>query len=116
MGGQLSLYAACANAKVGACVDFYGIHPNVKPDLDSLEAPALGFFTETDRSVTLDVARRLESDLSDAGKHVELAIFEGSDHGCFSDTRHQVYHAAYAKQCWERMMRFFNQYLSVGGG
>ena len=31
MGGQLSLYAACANAVVGACVDYYGIHPHVHP-------------------------------------------------------------------------------------
>ncbi len=32
MGGQLALFAACKNARIGACVDFYGIHPNVKPD------------------------------------------------------------------------------------
>src|SRR5437899_3832838 len=31
MGGALSLYAASKNAQVGACVVFYGIHPNVKP-------------------------------------------------------------------------------------
>ena len=44
MGGQLSLYAACENASVGACVVFYGIHPNVKPNLAALQAPVLGFF------------------------------------------------------------------------
>ncbi len=31
MGGQLALYAATLNPSVGACVNFYGIHPNVKP-------------------------------------------------------------------------------------
>ena len=116
MGGQLSLYAACANPKVGACVDFYGIHPNVKPDLGGLRAPVLGFFAENDAFVTPDVARRLETDLTAAGKQVELTVFEGADHGFFNDTRHQVYHAAYAKQCWERMILFFNQHLREGAG
>ena len=111
MGGQLSLYAACANSKVGACVDFYGIHPNVKPDLGSLQAPVLGFFAENDTFVTPDVARRLETDLVAAGKQVELTVFDGASHGFFNDTRHQVYHAAYARQCWERMILFFNQHL-----
>ena len=33
MGGQLALFAATLNPTVGACVNFYGIHPNVvKPD------------------------------------------------------------------------------------
>ena len=116
MGGQLSLYAACANSKVGACVDFYGIHPNVKPDLGSLKAPVLGFFAENDAFVTPNVARRLETDLVAAGKQVELTVFDGADHGFFNDTRHQVYHAAYARQCWERMILFFNQHLREGTG
>lgn len=116
MGGQLSLYAACANPKVGACVDFYGIHPNVTPDLGRLQAPVLGFFAENDPSVTPDVARQLERDLTAAGKQVELTVFEGADHGFFNDTRHRVYHAAHAKQCWERMVLFFNQHLREGTG
>ena len=114
MGGQLSLYAACANSKVGACVDFYGIHPNVKPALAGLQAPVLGFFAENDQSVSPDVARKLESDLKAAGKQVDITIFEGAEHAFFNDTRHQVYHAAYANQCWERMLQFFNQHLTKG--
>ncbi len=41
MGGALSLYAATKNPQVGACVVFYGGHPNVKPDLPNLQAPVL---------------------------------------------------------------------------
>ena len=114
MGGQLSLYGACANPKVGACVDFYGIHPNVRPDLASLEAPVLGFFAENDDFVTPDAARQLEADLAAAGKDVEITIFEGADHAFFNDTRHEVYHATYAEQCWSRMVSFFNQHLQKG--
>ena len=111
MGGQLSLYAACANPAVGACVDFYGIHPNVKPDLASLQAPVLGFFAENDGSVPPAVARQLEHDLAAAGKQAEVTVFEGADHAFFNDTRQQVYHEIYAKQCWEQMVQFFRRHL-----
>lgn len=115
MGGQLSLYAACANPKVGACVDFYGIHPNVKPDLSALQAPVLGFFAEKDGFVPPDVARQLEADLKAAGKDVDLTVFEGADHAFFNDTRSEVYQETYAQQCWDRMVAFYNQHLGAGG-
>ena len=111
MGGQLALYAACANAKVGACVDFYGIHPNVQLDLASLEAPVLGFFAAQDSFVTPEVARKLETDLEAAGKQVEITIFEGADHAFFNDTRKDVYNAQYATECWQRMIQLYRRHL-----
>ena len=112
MGGQLSLFAACANPKVGACVDFYGIHPHVTPDLASLQAPVLGFFAEKDGFVPPQAARKLETDLRAAGKDVEITIFEGADHAFFNDARPEVYHAAYAAECWTRMLAFFRRHLA----
>ena len=109
LGGQLSLYAACANSQVGACVDFYGIHPNVTPDLTSLQAPVLGLFAESDEIVTPQVARA--RDLRAAGKQVEITIFEGADYAFFNDTRREVYDESYANQCWELMMTFFERHL-----
>src|SRR5260370_40124619 len=46
MGGALSLYAATKNPQVGACVVFYGGHPNVKPDPANLPAPMLRIMSE----------------------------------------------------------------------
>ena len=112
MGGQLALFAACANPKVGACVDFYGIHPAVTPDLASLQAPVLGFFAEKDSFVTPDAARRLEADLRAAGKDVEITIFDGADHAFFNDTRAEAYHARYAAECWTRMLAFYRRHLA----
>lgn len=111
MGGQLSLYAACANPKVGACVDFYGVHPNVQPNLKGLQGPVLGFFAEKDSFVTPEVARKLEHDLKAAGKKVEIHIFKGADHAFFNDTRKEVYRADYARECWTKMITFFGQHL-----
>ena len=48
----LALFAACQNdEKVGACVDFYGIHPNVEYNWDNLKAPVLGIWAEEDDGV-----------------------------------------------------------------
>ncbi len=48
MGGQLALFAATLDATIGACVNFYGIHPNVKPDYRKLAGPVLGLYAEKD--------------------------------------------------------------------
>jgi len=111
MGGQLSLYAACANADVGACVNFYGIHPNVHPNLANLQAPVLGFFAENDSSVTPDAARKLEGELRHAGKQVEFHIYGGAGHAFFNETRPEVYNEVYARQSWKRMLQFFREHL-----
>ena len=110
MGGQLSLYAACANPKVGACVIYYGIHPNVHPDLEGLRAPVLGFFAEKDGFVTPEVVGKLESDLRAAGKKVDFHIYKGAEHAFFNDTR-PAYNQAYAKETWERVLTFYRQHL-----
>ena len=40
MGGQLALYGACEYPeRIAAAVDFYGMHPRSKLQLDRLEAP-----------------------------------------------------------------------------
>ena len=111
MGGQLSLYAACANADVGACVDFYGIHPNVHPNIAGLRAPVLGFFAEEDRSVPPEAVRKLEDELKRAGKQAEFHIYPGVSHAFFNDTRPEVYNVTYANQSWTRMLQFFREHL-----
>ena len=111
MGGQLSLYAACANPKVGACVDFYGIHPSVSPDLKRLHAPVLAFFAEQDRSIPSSEILKLKTDLEEAGKQFEITTFQDADHAFFNDDRPEVYNEIYAKQCWSRMLEFCNNCL-----
>ncbi len=54
MGGALSLYAACKNPQVAACVVYYGGHPKVKPDVARLQAPMLGIYAEQDGFVTVE--------------------------------------------------------------
>lgn len=111
MGGALSLYAASKNPKVGACVVFYGIHPNVKPDLSSLQAPVLGLYAENDKSTPPAVVHELEAELRRLGKSVEMHIYPGTDHAFFNDQRPGVYSAEAAEDAWRRTLEFFAEHL-----
>ncbi len=111
MGGALSLYTATKNPQVGACVVFYGGHPNVKPDLPNLQAPVLGLYAERDGFVTPDLVQALEDRLKELGKSAEIHIYPDADHGFFNDTRPTVYNETAAKDAWRRVLDFFSQHL-----
>ena len=111
MGGALSLYAATKNKEVGACVVFYGGHPNVKPDLPNLQAPVLGLYAERDGFVTPDSVRQLESKLKELGKPIEVVMYPETDHAFFNDTRPEVYDADAAGDAWRRTVDFLRNHL-----
>jgi carboxymethylenebutenolidase len=112
MGGALSLYAATKNDKVGACIVFYGGHPNVKPDLPNLKSPVLGIYAERDRSVSPAVVHDLERQLKELGKSFEYHIYPGADHAFFNDMRPEVYNAEAAADAWTRTVEFLRKNLS----
>jgi carboxymethylenebutenolidase len=111
MGGQLALYAATLNPSVSACVNFYGIHPNVKPDYTRLNGPVLGLFAEKDAFVTPQTAREVEAGIKKAGKSVEIHIYPDVDHGFFNDEREDVYNKPAAEDAWRRTLDLFKKTL-----
>jgi carboxymethylenebutenolidase len=115
MGGQLALYAGTvAPDQIGAVVDLYGIHPNVRPDFGRLQAPVLGLFAERDTFTTPEAVHALEQQLRAAGKQVETHTYPDVDHAFFNDERPEVYDAEAARDAWGRILRFLRQHL--GGG
>ena len=68
-------------------MNFYGIHPNVKPDYTKLSGPVLGLFAEKDGFVTPQVAKDIDAAIKKAGKQSEIHIYPGVDHGFFNDDR-----------------------------
>jgi len=111
MGGQLALYAATLNPSVGACVNFYGIHPNVKPDYSKLSGPVLGLFAEKDQFVNPATAKALDAAIKGAGKQSEIHIYPNVDHAFFNDERADAYNKAAADDAWRRTIAFFRQHL-----
>jgi carboxymethylenebutenolidase len=111
MGGALALYAACRNPEVGACAVFYGGHPNVKPDLEALQAPVLGIYGAKDSFVTPASVHDLDRRLSALGKRHEFHTYPGADHAFFNDTRPEVYDAAASADAWTKALAFFRREL-----
>ncbi|HYB43590.1 MAG TPA: dienelactone hydrolase family protein [Candidatus Methylomirabilis sp.] len=111
MGGQLALFSGCISPEIGAVVDFYGIHPNVKPDYARLSGPVLGLFAEKDAFVTPETARAVEQAIKKAGKTVAIHIYPGVDHGFFNDERADVYNKAAADDAWKRTLAHFRANL-----
>ena len=111
MGGALSLYAATKNSEIGACVVFYGVHPNVKPDLPNLQSPVLGIYAERDTFASPKSVHELEEKLRTLGKSIETYIYPGTDHAFFNDTRPDVYNAAAAADAWQKVIPFLKKNL-----
>jgi carboxymethylenebutenolidase len=111
MGGQLALFAAQEHGDlVGACVDFYGIHPKVTIDPARLKAPVLGHFATRDTSVPLESARKLADAVRATGGSFELHEYE-ADHAFFNDSRPAVYRAEAANLAWDRTLQFLRTRL-----
>ena len=111
MGGALSLYVASRNPNVCACAVFYGGHPNVKPDLDALNAPVLGIYAGRDGFVTPQVVAELDRQLTALGKRHEFHTYPEAQHAFFNDSRPEVYDALAAKEAWTKTLAFFRSEL-----
>ena len=113
MGGALSLYAASLNPEVGACVVFYGGHPNVEPNLETLQAPVLGIYAGKDGFVTPAVVNDLHEKLTALGKRHEFHTYPNADHAFFNDSRPQVYDAGAASDAWAKTLAFLRRELKA---
>jgi carboxymethylenebutenolidase len=111
MGGQLALLAATVSEKIGAVVDFYGIHPNVHPDFSKLTAPVLGIFGEQDEFVPPIAVHNLEADIQKAGGSIEIHLYPNVGHAFFNNTRSEVYSATAAEDAWNETIGFLGANL-----
>jgi carboxymethylenebutenolidase len=112
MGGQLALYAASKNPNIGAAVNFYGIHPDVHPAYEAIEARVLGFFGSKDPMVTPEVVTTLRGKLEAAAVSFDFTTFDDADHAFFNDTRADVYDSKAAQEAWQHMLGFFRAALT----
>ncbi len=111
MGGQLALFAATLNPSIGATVDFYGVHPNVKPDYSKLSGPVLGLFAEKDAFVTPETARQVDAEIKKAGRQSEIHVYPNVDHAFFNNDNAAAYNKQAADDAWRCTLAFFRSNL-----
>lgn len=109
MGGQLALFAACEYPeRIVAAVDFYGVHPAIKPNVSQLSGPVLAHFGLRDSTTPPAAADALVNRIRDAGKEVEAFSYDAG-HAFFNDQRPTVYDAAASTLAWERTLAFLKR-------
>jgi carboxymethylenebutenolidase len=107
MGGQLAMFAAGANPAIGACVNFYGIHPKVQPSYRDLNGPVLGIFAANDHTyASPEAVKALEKELILLEKPYEFHTYPSTEHAFFNETRPEVYNAEAAADAWKRTIEF----------
>jgi len=112
LGGGLSVWAASANPKIAATVSYYYVMPHGKPDFSKIKSPVLGHFGTADGFVSVDDAKALQKELSDAGVAVEFEFYEGAGHAFFNDTdRMGTYDKDASERSWERTTAFLREHL-----
>jgi len=111
MGGQLALAAGSRNRRIGAVVDFYGVHPEVTPDLSHCAAPVLAVFAENDEFIPPDAVSRLAGELEAAGVRASVRTVPGARHAFMNDSRPDVYDAKAAAEGWDAILSFFRAEL-----
>jgi len=111
MGGQLALFAGTLSPDVGPVVDFYGIHPAVKPNYANLQAPVLLICGGKDAMAGPEPSSKVVEAIQAAGKEAELVVYPSCDHAFMNDTRPEVYNPQEAADAWAKMVAHFTTYL-----
>jgi carboxymethylenebutenolidase len=113
LGGGLSVWAAATCPNITAAVSYYYVMPHGKPDFTNVSGPVLGHFGTADDFIPEEDARKLESELREAGVDVTFHFYEGAGHAFFNDTnRLGTYDKGHADASWERTVSFLRSALA----
>lgn len=110
MGGGFSYQLATHSKDLACAAIFYGRTPlDLVPQVS---CPLLGSFGALDKGIPPDKVKEFEEALKKVGKPADIKIYDGAGHGFFNDTRPEAYNAEAARDAWQRVLKFFGQYLT----
>ncbi|MCL5067539.1 MAG: dienelactone hydrolase family protein [Thaumarchaeota archaeon] len=111
-GGTHSFNFACvAGKRIAAAAPYYATRLPSEDLLTKIAAPLLIIYGEEDRSIRPDQARKLEANLKQLGKNVQLLLYPGCPHAFFNDQSPQSYRPEAAKDAWQKTLAFFKANL-----
>jgi len=118
VGGRIAFLTACRHpAAIKVAVPFYGggiaaDTPTAPINLaDRIQCPILCFFGETDKTIPMDQARRVDETLKRLKKTAEVKVYKGAGHGFFCNDR-ASYDAGAAQNAWDIMRQWLTKYLN----
>ena len=110
MGGSYAMLLPCESKEISAAAPFYGEIPS-DDKIRSLNCAIFYAYGANDGWIQRPDVERLAEDLKKFGKHGEVKIYEGCDHGFFNDTRKDVYAPEAAKDAWQKTLKLFAENL-----
>ncbi|MSQ27831.1 MAG: dienelactone hydrolase family protein [Dehalococcoidia bacterium] len=113
LGGGVTWRVALRTPELRAAVPFYGSIPGddiLAAEAPNLKAAVLGFNGGTDTFVNPRIPAG-ELAMRQNGKTFEKVIYDGAAHGFNEDNEPARYHAAAAKDAWEKTHDWFVKYL-----
>lgn len=111
MGGGYSLLLAENEPKLAACAVNYGAMPTDPAIIQKIQAPVLGNFGADDRGITPDAVHAFDKAMKDAGKTVDVKIYDGAGHAFENPNNKDGYRPDAATDAWARMVGFFSKTL-----
>ncbi|MCW3018716.1 MAG: Dienelactone hydrolase family [Solirubrobacterales bacterium] len=113
LGGGLAIWAAANCPNIAAAVTYYYVMPHGKPDFSKIKGPVLGHFGTADEFIPPEEAKKLESELRDAGVETTFHYYDGAGHAFFNDTnRLGTYDKEHAETSWQRTVGFLRSALA----
>jgi carboxymethylenebutenolidase len=112
MGGRYAMELATQEPGIGAVVAYYGAPPTDAAAIKRIKAPVLGNFGGEDKGPSPEQVRAFEKAMKDAGKTVDVKIYEGAGHA-FANVNNPWggYREAAAKDAWSRTVAFLDRHL-----
>ena len=107
-GGGVTWRVATQMPELLAAVPFYGPHPPLE-DVPNIQAAVLAIYGELDSRINSGIPA-IEQAMIENGKIYEKMIYQGADHAFHNDTGGR-YHSEAARDAWERMLAWFEQYV-----
>ncbi len=105
-GGGMSIALAC-QARLAACVVFYGQNPEPIEKVQDIVCPVLGLYGADDLRINQNLDKLVKA-MADNKKDFEMRIYPGAGHAFFNDTR-PTYREPQARDAWDRVIRFYRR-------
>jgi carboxymethylenebutenolidase len=111
MGGGYSLDVALQEPTLAADVINYGHLATDPAALKKINAPILGLFGAQDRGITPDDVHKFEAAMKQAGKKIDVKIYDDAGHAFENPNNKEGYRAADAADAWKRTVSFLAENL-----
>jgi len=111
MGGGYALDVALQEPTLAADVINYGHLATDPAAMKQIKAPVLGLFGGQDRGITPDDVHKFEAAMHQAGKTIEVKIYDDAGHAFENPNNKDGYRSDDAADAWKRTSSFLAQTL-----